>query len=124
MHSKSVTHIIDFQKIKTPDDLHEYFKTEFAFPDYYGMNWDAFWDCMTELLSNNQSVNIEVRCFPQFENKYPQNAKIMQNLFAQLEKYDEERCRQINAYSGNRQRHKTVNIRYIDHVNEASSKEK
>lgn len=32
----------------TPEDLQEYIRTELDFPDYYGENLSAFYDCLTE----------------------------------------------------------------------------
>jgi ribonuclease inhibitor len=40
--------ILDGRKIDTEEELHQFFKKEFDFPDYYGMNLNAFWDCLSE----------------------------------------------------------------------------
>ena len=40
-------YIVDFSKVKTMYELHQLLKDSFAFPDHYGMNMDAFWDCIT-----------------------------------------------------------------------------
>ena len=37
---------LDFSHVKTYRELHEYFKTVFSLPDYYGRNLDALWDCL------------------------------------------------------------------------------
>ena len=37
---------LDFNGIKTLWELHEYFKTVFQLPEYYGRNMDALWDCL------------------------------------------------------------------------------
>ena len=37
---------LDFSGIKLYWELHEYFKDIFQFPDYYGHNMDALWDCL------------------------------------------------------------------------------
>ncbi len=37
---------LDFSGMKSLWDLHEYFKTVFDLPDYYGRNMDALWDCL------------------------------------------------------------------------------
>lgn len=41
------SYIVDFSKVKTMYELHQLLKDSFYFPDYYGMNMDAFWDCIT-----------------------------------------------------------------------------
>ena len=39
--------ILDFTNCKYYDDLHEIIKKSLNFPDYYGKNLDAFWDCIS-----------------------------------------------------------------------------
>ncbi len=38
--------VLDFSKIETRWELHEYFKEVFDLPDHYGRNLDALWDCL------------------------------------------------------------------------------
>ena len=35
---------LDLSGCKYIDDMHQRIKIAFDFPDYYGENWDAFWD--------------------------------------------------------------------------------
>ncbi|TOH04642.1 ribonuclease inhibitor, partial [Vibrio parahaemolyticus] len=37
---------IDLIMIENENQLHELMANCFGFPDYYGKNWDAFWDCL------------------------------------------------------------------------------
>jgi len=39
--------IIDGDKINSMDLFHELFARQAGFPDYYGKNLNAFWDCIT-----------------------------------------------------------------------------
>ena len=39
--------VLDGKTIKTEAALHNFLKSELGFPDYYGMNLDALWDCIT-----------------------------------------------------------------------------
>jgi ribonuclease inhibitor len=41
--------IIDCTKIKTREDLHRIFRETLSFPDWYGNNLDALYDCLTEI---------------------------------------------------------------------------
>lgn len=34
---------------KTKEDSHSYLKKKLAFPDYYGNNLDALYDCLTDI---------------------------------------------------------------------------
>jgi RNAse (barnase) inhibitor barstar len=40
---------IDGYKCKNFKDLHQSVAAAFEFPDYYGHNFNALWDCMTDL---------------------------------------------------------------------------
>lgn len=39
---------IDFREFDTKKELHLYLKEQCQFPDYYGCNLDALYDCLTE----------------------------------------------------------------------------
>ena len=34
--------------------LHQRIRKAFGFPDYYGENWDAMWDCLTDVFLQPQ----------------------------------------------------------------------
>lgn len=40
------TVILDLSDCKNVGELHQKIKDAFIFPDYYGENWDAFYDMM------------------------------------------------------------------------------
>ena len=60
-------YILDFSNIKYYDEMHLIFKEVFDFPDYYGENWDAFWDCIKALVGD--PVNIEIHGFSILEKR-------------------------------------------------------
>lgn len=41
--------IIDCTKIHTKEDLHRVFQERLSFPEWYGNNLDALYDCLTEI---------------------------------------------------------------------------
>ncbi|MFI9580600.1 barstar family protein [Streptomyces sp. NPDC052236] len=41
---------IDVGSVADEDELHALLKRELGFPDFYGMNWAAFWDAITGLV--------------------------------------------------------------------------
>ena len=40
---------IDVDGIETPQELHHLLFKAFRFPDYYGNNWDAFDECISDV---------------------------------------------------------------------------
>ena len=44
MEQKTI--ILDITDCKDLNDLHKRIKETFDFPDFYGNNWDAFWDLL------------------------------------------------------------------------------
>lgn len=40
--------IIDCSTIRTKEDLHRLFRETLSFPEWYGNNLDALYDCLTE----------------------------------------------------------------------------
>ena len=42
------TVILDFDGCYTIFEMHQVLKKSFDFPDYYGENWDALWDCLRD----------------------------------------------------------------------------
>ena len=51
------TLFIDASRYATPRDLHEALKTMLSLPEYYGMNADALYDCLSE---RREPVNLWV----------------------------------------------------------------
>ena len=41
--------ILDCTQIKTKEDLHRIFRETLCFPEYYGNNLDALYDCLAEI---------------------------------------------------------------------------
>ena len=39
---------IDVREVKSENALHLLLREEFGFPEYYGMNWDAFDECIRD----------------------------------------------------------------------------
>lgn len=70
--------IIDLAEIKTVQELHSKFKKELDFPDFYGMNWDAFWDSITGLVEMPEKLVL--LNWNSFEIKFPKDSGILKHL--------------------------------------------
>ena len=51
-------YIVDFSKVKYFVEIHEVLKRDLEFPDYYGGNLDALWDCLTDMLGDISIIEI------------------------------------------------------------------
>ncbi|EGL8221815.1 barnase inhibitor [Listeria monocytogenes] len=54
---KEVT--IDLKKVSTKEELQILLKRNLDFPDYYGRNWDAFWDTITGVVELPDKIIFE-----------------------------------------------------------------
>jgi len=78
---------INVCNVKTSQELHSLLKESLEFPDFYGENWDAFWDAITGLVelpmvlqfiswSNLKEklpadANALLECLNDFNEEYP-----------------------------------------------------
>ncbi len=72
--------IIDCSEIKEKRELHEQLKTKLNFPEYYGMNWDAFWDCLTE--TNKLPNKLIMKNWLQLKLKLPKDTNIFEGIIS------------------------------------------
>ena len=54
---KTIT--LDFTGCKYISEIHQILKREFDFPDYYGENLDALWDCLSDFYYCDMHVCIK-----------------------------------------------------------------
>ena len=52
--------IIDCTKIHSQEDLHEIFRQILCFPEWYGCNLDALYDCLTDISGKVRLLDWEV----------------------------------------------------------------
>lgn len=82
--SRSITSI-DISNIKNEKDFHLLLKEKLEFPDFYGENWDAFWDAITGLVELPDKL--EFIGWTTLQKKLPRDAAIMKKC---LEDYSKE----------------------------------
>ena len=49
-------------------DIHDIIEKEFDFPDYYGCNWSALWDSLTDMYG--ESIHIEILGLENIKNRF------------------------------------------------------
>ncbi|WP_377866640.1 barstar family protein [Bacillus sp. R86525] len=78
--------VIDVSNIYNAKELHLLLKEKLEFPDLYGENWDAFWDCITGCVCPLPNKMI-FDGWSKLEKRLPRDTKIMKEC---LLDYNEE----------------------------------
>ncbi|EAD9710866.1 barnase inhibitor [Listeria monocytogenes] len=79
---KEVT--IDLKKVSTKEELQNLLKQELDFPDYYGGNWDAFWDTITGLVELPEKIIFEH--WSDLEESIPDEANSLKEMMNNFNK--------------------------------------
>lgn len=79
---------LDFTNVTHYLEIHFIIRNELDFPDYYGGNWDAFWDCLTDMYG--RPVHIEIIGMEVLEQKFEDDARILKETLVEFKHYDEE----------------------------------
>ena len=78
--------VIDFSDCKYVKDFHEKLKNSFGFPNYYGRNWDALWDCLRDFaISEEHKREIVLRGMNQMPEDLREYSQKGYLLFKELE---------------------------------------
>ncbi|MFJ2285730.1 barstar family protein [Pseudomonas iridis] len=73
---------IDLSEVQSSQALHGMLKEALGFPDWYGCNWDAFWDAITGLVEMPMHLNI---CgWDTFSNRLPREAALLKKCLANM----------------------------------------
>lgn len=96
MYAYKDPYILDFRHIKSYDEVHKIIREAFDFPDYYGENWSAFWDCLTDMVGIDP-IHIRILGFDIMQRKFPVPAETMRSLLEDLRHYNDDKY--INTVS-------------------------
>ena len=69
---------INLKNIETIQMLHQELKDSLRFPDYYGMNMDAFWDCIT------WDIDVPATIYVEGINSLPKDLDEKKNLLIEI----------------------------------------
>jgi len=73
---------IDLSAVLTKDAFLKMVSRVLKFPDYFGMNWDAFEDCLTDLSwFSSGGYILMIDNLQEFAQKVPRELKTAQNIF-------------------------------------------
>ena len=77
---------LDLTDCKYVGELHQRIKEVFHFPDYYGENWDALWDCLDGRFDDCGEFVIKVYGFYALSDELQEACAPMLEVFEDLEK--------------------------------------
>ncbi len=75
---------IDVSNVKKAKELHLLLKEKLEFPDFYGENWDAFWDAITGLVELPDKL--EFIGWANLQKKLPRDATLMKKCLIDYNK--------------------------------------
>ncbi len=90
MYEYKELYTLDFTNVNTYYEFHFSIQEELDFPDYYGCNWDAFWDCMTDMLG--RPIHIEIKGFDNVERRFgAEFTSIMLDILRDVKHFNNDR---------------------------------
>ena len=79
---------IDFTNVKYYLEMHGVIWHALAFSDDYGCNWDAFWDCLTDMYGD--STHIEIVGLEVIERKFGDAASKMLEILKRFKHFSND----------------------------------
>lgn len=79
---------VDFTNVNYYLDMHGVIWRALDFPDYYGCNWDAFWDCLTDMYG--APIHIEIIGLEVIERKFGDAATIMIEILKSFKHFNHD----------------------------------
>ena len=74
---------LDFTGCKDLGEIHKVLKDTFGFPEYYGENWSALWDCLRSRFDH--VVAIEIYGLNTLPKEFTEQVEIMIRIFKRVE---------------------------------------
>jgi len=88
--------IINLKEVNSSQELHSLLSANLGFPDWYGNNWDAFWDLITDTESVKMPDRLILVGFKELSEKLPRDTQLLQQCFLDMkEKYSSIACEVI-----------------------------
>lgn len=95
MDNNTNKYVIDFKDVKGIYDMFEIISTAMDFPDYFGNNWDAFWDCITDI--NGVPLYIEIHNFNVLEERLSKESEYLIDSLKRFKHYGNDKYYDITV---------------------------
>ncbi len=89
MYEYKDLYTIDFRNVKYYLEVHFTIRDALDFPDYYGCNLDALWDCLTDMAG--EPVNIEIIGLDVVREKFDDTADELIEIFREFKHYSNDK---------------------------------
>ena len=89
MYQHKDIYTIDFTNINYFLEIHYIIKKALDFPDYYGCNLDALWDCLRDMIGD--PIHIEIIGLDVVERKFGDYAIKLVETFKELKHYQNDK---------------------------------
>ena len=89
MEKNDEKYVVDFKGVHYYLEIHKALKEGLDFPDYYGFNLGALWDCLTDMIEND--TEIILKNFQNVENTNKEYAEKILSIFKRTKHYDDDR---------------------------------
>lgn len=76
---------LDLSQARSKQALHNLLAKGLGFPDYYGVNWDAFWDCVRDDEQSNLPRHLVLAGMTQLQQALPREAEVLRRLLRELQ---------------------------------------
>ncbi len=88
MYQYKDKYTIDFSEVENYLEMHSIIAKSLDFPDYYGCNWDAFWDCLTNMLG--RPIYIEIIGLDVIEKRFDDSARTFISILKEFKHCDDD----------------------------------
>jgi RNAse (barnase) inhibitor barstar len=86
-------YVIDFTDIQNYFDIHRIIAEALDFPEWYGCNWDAFWDLITDMIG--EPLHIEILGLGNLKRIHEPEVDIMMNILKRFKHYANDKYVQM-----------------------------
>ncbi len=88
MYKYKETYTLDFTNVQNYLEIHFVIRQALDWPDYYGCNWDAFWDCLTDMYGD--PIHIEIIGLDVIERKFGDSAAKMIEILKRFKHFNND----------------------------------
>lgn len=78
--------VLDLTGCTDLEEVHLRIQKTFGFPDYYGKNWDAMWDCLSDIIPEDSAhYEICIKGYSEMNQEMQNSCQTMQKIFSRLQ---------------------------------------